>query len=323
MIDPDLEVAQYRQGGSGVTGYFSPTELDRQVDPAAWVKVEAVTRPGTALQMTGEQAYKMGVARYVVDKLHELKQVYQLEGELTTVKPNWAFQLIDALSSPQLAWMLVFIGGFCFVSELMSPGIGIPGFVACVCFLLFFWSQFLHGTAHWLEILLFVGGVCCLLLEILVLPGFGIFGLGGGVMIIASVVLATQTFVLPRNDYQLSQIPRSLFPLAALLGGVIAALVLMRHLLPRAPMVNQVMLPPPEGEQLEEISRREAMVAWEHLVGKHGRTTTRLVPAGKARFGDDLIDVISDGEVIERGVNVRVVQVRGNRVLVEPVGPSS
>jgi membrane-bound ClpP family serine protease len=64
------------------------------------------------------------------------------------------------------------------------------------------------------------------------------------------------------------------------------------------------------------------MVAREHLVGKHGKTTTPLVPAGKARFGDDLIDVISDAEVIDRGADIRVVEVLGNRVLVEPVEPS-
>jgi len=322
MIDPELEVTQYRQQGSGVVGHFSAAELDDQIDPSAWAKVEPVTQPDTALQVTGEQAYEMGLARYVVANMQDLKQIYQLEGDLATVKPNWALQLIDALAAPQLAWMLVFIGGFCFMSELMSPGIGIPGFVASVCFLLFFWSQFLHGTAGWLEVLLFVGGVCCILLEILVLPGFGIFGLGGGFMVVASLVLATQTFVLPRNDYQLSQIPQSLLPLAATLAGVVAALLLMRHILPRTPMVNQVMLEPPDEAELEEIARREAMVTWGHLVAKHGKTTTPLVPAGKARFGDDLIDVISDGEVIDRGVDIRVVDVQGNRVLVERVEPS-
>jgi membrane-bound ClpP family serine protease len=141
-------------------------------------------------------------------------------------------------------------------------------------------------------------------------------------MVVASLVLATQTFVLPRNDYQLSQIPQSLLPLAATLAGVVAALLLMRHILPRTPMVNQVMLEPPDEEELEEIAQREAMVTWGHLVAKHGKTTTPLVPAGKARFGDDLIDVISDGEVIDRGVDIRVVDVQGNRVLVERVEPS-
>jgi membrane-bound ClpP family serine protease len=48
-------------------------------------------------------------------------------------------------------------------------------------------------------------------------------------------------------------------------------------------------------------------------------TTTRLTPGGKARFGDDLVDVISDSELIEPSTPVSVVQVIGNRVLVRTV----
>jgi membrane-bound ClpP family serine protease len=208
------------------------------------------------------------------------------------------------------------------MSELMSPGIGIPGFIACICFLFFFWSQFLNGTAGWLEILLFVAGISFVALEIFVLPGFGIFGLGGGAMVIAGVVLATQTFVVPRNAYQFSQVPQSLLPLAAMVAGGVAALVLVRHFLPRTPVVNQMFLQPPEGTQREELSRRESLVEFEYLVGKCGKTTTQLMPAGKARFGDELIDVISQGDVIESGTDIRVLEVLGNRVIVEPVEPS-
>jgi membrane-bound ClpP family serine protease len=322
MVDPDLEVARYKQKDTGVTGFFCDAELAAQIDPGSWQRVETVTRPGAPLQLTGQQAHEMGLARYMVADLEELKQVYRLEDELTTVKPNWALQLIDALAQPHLAWMLVFVGGFCLMSELMAPGIGIPGFVAGLCFLFFFWSQFLHGTAHWLEILLFVGGLACIAMEILILPGFGIFGLGGAAMVIASVVLATQTFVVPQNDYQMAQIPQSLMPLAGMFVGGAAALAFMRHFLPKTPMVSQVMLTPPEGEELEELSRREALVSLEYLKGKHGKTTTPLMPAGKARFGDELIDVISQGEMIEPGTDVRVVEVYGNRVVVETVEPT-
>jgi membrane-bound serine protease (ClpP class) len=322
MIDSDLEVSLYKQQGSGVSGYFCDVELAEQVDPGSWTRVETVTRPGAALKLTGDQTHEMGLARFVVSDLEEVKQVYRLEGELTTVKPNWAMQLIDALAQREIAWMLLFVGGFAFMSEMSAPGIGIPGFVAAVCFVFFFWSQFLHGTAHWFEILLFVGGMIFIAMEVLVLPGFGIFGLGGGVMVIASIVLATQTFIVPRNDYQFSQMPQSFLPLVAMCIGGAAALVLMRHFLPRAPVVSQVMLPPPDEDEMEEISRREALVSWEHLVGKQGKTTTLLMPAGKARFGDDMIDVISQGEVIERDTNIRVLEVHGNRVIVEPVEPT-
>ena len=62
----------------------------------------------------------------------------------------------------------------------------------------------------------------------------------------------------------------------------------MRHYLPKAPVFNQVMLTPPEGEELAELSRRESLVELEYLTGKHGKTTTPLMPAGKASTRDVL-----------------------------------
>src|SRR4030042_5238779 len=108
-------------------------------------------------------------------------------------------------------------------AELHAPGIRIGGFVAALCFLLFFWSRCLGGTAGWLEITLFLAGISFLLLEIFVLPGFGIFGLGGGCLVLISLILASQTFVLPYNQLQVDQLESSLLTIAAAGGGVVAA----------------------------------------------------------------------------------------------------
>ena len=54
-------------------------------------------------------------------------------------------------------------------------------------------------------------------------------------------------------------------------------------------------------------------------VGKRGTVVTRLTPAGKAQFGDQLVDVITDGELVPAGAEVRVVEVSGNHVLVQPL----
>ena len=55
------------------------------------------------------------------------------------------------------------------------------------------------------------------------------------------------------------------------------------------------------------------------LVGKEGRTLSTLRPAGVAEIGDDRVDVVTDSEYIDAGVAVRVIEVEGNRVVVEPV----
>jgi membrane-bound ClpP family serine protease len=76
------------------------------------------------------------------------------------------------------------------------------------------------------------------------------------------------------------------------------------------------MLEPPSDAELEDLAHRESLVDFEHLLGHRGNAATQLTPSGKARFGNELVDVIADGEVIDRGTQVVVVAVQGNRVLV-------
>ena len=169
---------------------------DEQSEPDKWERGELVTTPGIPLKLTGTQAEEYHLANHVVDNFAQFKQYYGLENDPTLVEPGWADFLIEALASPGVAVLLLVIGWRGLYIELHAPGIGIGGFVAAVCFLLFFWSRYLGGTAGWLEVLLFVAGVCCLLLEVFVIPGFGIFGLGGGALVLASLILASQTFLL-------------------------------------------------------------------------------------------------------------------------------
>ena len=68
---------------------------------------------------------------------------------------------------------------------------GMCGILATLCFALFFWSRALGGTAGWLEVILFVIGLGCIAMEIFVIPGFGVFGISGGILVIASLVLLT------------------------------------------------------------------------------------------------------------------------------------
>lgn len=331
MFDPQLQVHAYRRAGTDDAIYLSPEEFAERFDraaaevaaPAEWTQGPAVTQPGRVLELDGRTANQLGLARYLAEDLGQLRQLYQLEQTPELIGPNWAFELIDALASPQLASLLLFIGAFALIAELSSPGIGIGGFVSALCFLLYFWSNFLHGTAELLEVLLFLAGITFLAVELFVLPGFGIFGLGGGALIVVSLILASQTFVLPTNEYQMHQLPRSLLTVAAALAGVVTSLYVLRRYLHSAPVVGNVMLMPPDEDEAEIRAQRESIVDYGHLLGREGTTRTQLTPSGKAMFGDELVDVITDGIVIPKGSQVRVVEVTGNRVLVEPLDGSA
>ncbi len=310
MVDPKLDVFAYqRLEDVKYVEYFSEEEAAEQAEPDAWQKGEPITAPGAPLSVTGTVATEIWLADHEAEDFTGFKRHYGLENDPALLEPSWADFLIDALASPAVAMFLLVIGFAALYVELQAPGIGIGGFCAAVCFIIFFWSRFLGGTADWLEVLLFLAGVCFLLVEIFVLPGFGIFGLGGGLMVLASIVLASQTFILPNSTEQLEQLKGSLFVLTGAGIGSIVLIMLIQRWLPTLS---------PAGEAREAI-RHEALVDYDDLLGSHGMTTTQLTPSGKARFDDRMVDVITECEVVERGCAVEVVEVRGNRVFVRPV----
>ncbi len=322
MIDPRLVVYRYRHQRSGEVQYFCQEEVDEQDAPDDWQQGEQVTTDAQVLEVDGRRAAELGLAYSVVENLEDLKGHYGLEGDPRLVEPGWADFLIQALASPGVAALLLVLAGVALYAELQMPGIGIGGFVGSVALMLFFWSKYLDGTANWLEITLFLGGVCFVLLEVFVIPGFGVFGLGGGLMIIVSLVLASQTFVLPRSAADLLELRSSVFMVGGAGVGIIGAVMMMRRYLPNAPLFNRLMLNPLDEEELARQTERETIADFQHLLGSRGKATTQLTPGGKARFGEDLIDVIADGEVIDTDRAIEVVEVHGNRVIVREV-PSS
>lgn len=319
MIDPDIELFAYNNIKTGSVRYFCDEEAKAQKDAGDWRRGARVKAAGEPLWLPANRAKELGFASRVVNTFDDLKQLYGINSNIRVAEPNWALELIEALSSPGLAVLLLVIGFVGVYVELHAPGTGVGAFVAAVAFLLFFWSQFLAGNAEWLEVLLFLGGVFCVLLEVLVLPGFGIFGLGGGAMILVSIVLATQTFVLPRTESQMIELRHSLTIVTAATLIVIASSIALRRYLPSAPIFNKLLLDPTPEEDLVDLDYRESLADFSHLVGEQGVATTNLMPSGKAEFNGQLVDVISEGLPIDRGSAIVVVKARGNRVLVRAV----
>jgi membrane-bound ClpP family serine protease len=272
--------------------------------------------------ISGREAESMFVARYLVDDPSQLKALYQLQGEPLTLTPTWTERLVQGLARfvtrPWVTAWLLFGAMFFLMTEMSTPGIGLPGLLGTICLLLFFWGQSFNGNVHWLEVLLFVAGMAFVLLELFVLPGTGILGLGGVGMIFVAIVLAMQTFIIPRTREDFSRLPISLSMVFAAVAGVFVALILFRKYLSQMPIFKRLMLDTPQSdESLRDIDERESLVNWNHLLGQHGQTVTPLVPAGKAKFGTEVVDVISDGTLVETHCPVVVTEVSGNRVVVQ------
>ncbi|MDR0611833.1 MAG: hypothetical protein LBG58_17130 [Planctomycetaceae bacterium] len=310
FVDPDIEVFKATRSGR-LTDYFCDEELKQLPDAELWKKGEIVKEKGKLLQIVGGKGQQYFIDRTAND-LTEFKFLYGIEDDLLLVEPTWADHLVQTLSSPGMSLLILMIVFLALTIETQTPGIGIGAFIAVVGIVLFFWLHFLGGTAGWLEVSLFLAGVVCILLEIFVLPGVGIFGVGGAIAVIASLVLASQTFIIPQNSYQFAQLQNSLLILAISGTGV---LVLGNILIRTLHKANK-----PKDTAL--IQETEKLAHYDPLLGQTGITITPLVPAGKALIGGEPVNIVSDGELIEKGTTVKVIEVVGYKVVVRKVETS-
>ena len=176
------------------------------------------------------------------------------------------------------------------------------------------------GTAGWLEVVLFVLGLGCLGLEIFVIPGFGVFGVSGILLVLCSLVMAghswTYDFVtnIEELTWQTGQIMLA-FAIVFAIGLAIT------KFLPSLPGFDSMVLGPP-GLAIDEPRLRggnsSGTVGSGQLVtvGEKGIALTILRPAGKARIENRLFDVVSEGPFISADANLEVVSVSGNRIVV-------
>ena len=320
MIDAETVVARYSSAESGQTRLLCETEHAELVDKQQWrMQGPLDTKTGISAVM----ATQNDIAAQKFDSFDEVKAYYQLAEEPTvltkTETDRWVETLAGFLTSPGVPFFLLMMGFFCISTEMSSPGLGAPGFAGVLCFAAFFWSQFFNGNAEWFEILLFVVGVVFVIMEVFVIPGFGIFGIGGVAMIGISIVLAAQSFVIPQNFRQLEQLPYSLFPLLGAGFGLVGAAVILPRILPNTPFLRNIILSPPQREdlRLDGEGDPESVADYSHLSGSTGVTVTKLMPSGRAKFGDRVYDVITNGLVVDKGEKVKVIEAIANRIVVE------
>ena len=328
LLDRDLRiVAVESTREESARKFLSESELKAdQQGPRRWRTV-AVIKPandkeqGKYLTLTADKARDLGIAREVVANFEE---VCELEGvspaDVPPEESDWLDGLVDFLKDPWTSVVLVMLGITCLILELKMPGVGLPGVISAVCFLLFFWSHSqISGQVVWLAFLLFLLGLLLVGLEVFVLPGFGVAGISGILLVLGSLGLVAYGH-WPRSNEEWLGFGQAIGPFGiSILGAIVCAFVLARYL-PNIPYVNRLMLRPQDeasenGEEVPDPIRPELAA----LLGAIGVTATPLRPAGKVQFGDDFVDVVAEGSYVMPGSRVQVVEIEGNRIVVKEV----
>ncbi len=206
--------------------------------------------------------------------------------------------------------MMLGLGGLWL--EFKTPGFGIFGIAGICCLILFFFGHHIAGLAGMEDLLLFAAGVTLLAIEIFITPGFGLMGISGLVLIFISFISAMSER-LPGSwrpiafDMETFSVPMLKVMLAFI--GSFALVAAAGKFLPKTRMFQSITLDTVLQEEDENTD----------LLGLDGITHSDLRPSGTAYFGDRKIDVVTLGDYIPHDRSVRIVEVHGNRIVVEEI----
>jgi hypothetical protein len=327
MLDRNLRIYRVESiKGDSATKLLSEDELKAdQQGEQRWrslktIKPRTPADEGKYLAVDADLARELDVARETAAGFEEVCEQELLNpAEVHTAAYDWLDHLADFLRDPWTSVVLVMLGITCLILELKMPGVVLPGVVSAVCFVLFFWSHSqLNGQITWLAMLLFILGLLLIGLEVFVLPGFGVAGISGIILVVGSLALVAYGH-WPRSSDQWAEFGTHLGPFGlSILGALITAFVLARYL-PSIPYVNRLILHPAGEEEGVESAPDPAHAELAALLGAIGVAATPLRPAGKAQFGDAFVDVVAEGCYVVPGTRVQVIEIEGNRVVVKEV----
>lgn len=308
-----------------------PAVAEAMVDPE--VEIPDLVASGELLTLSVPQAEEWGYADAVVEDLDgSLAEAGLSSARLTPTEPSPAESLVRWLTNPVVASLLMTVGIWLVIGDVLAGGFGIPALAGLGLVGLFFWGHQLAGLAGWEDVALIVLGLVLILLEVTVIPGTGIAGilglaafLGGGFMAMLSRDLVTN-----------EQIQRAVGSMAGALVMITAGTVALFMYLARGGGPRGLVLrdavgqtpaeSPPRGwtrwvGKTEEAGpeAEPATASNSSLEGVTGVAVTDLRPGGIAQLEGMRVDVVTEGDHIPSGTPVEVIADHGYRRIVRAV----
>ncbi|MDD4014836.1 MAG: NfeD family protein [Petrimonas sp.] len=269
---------------------------------------EKIVIPGFAdstqiLTLTASQAVELRYCDGIAENINQIAVQYlgYRDYDLETYNPTLYDRIKGLLMNGVLQAILIMliIGGIYF--ELQTPGIGFPTAVAVTAALLYFTPLYLTGYAQNWEVLLFVLGLILIVFEIFVIPGFGVAGISGIILVFTALILALVGNIhFDFSGLSLRQLFRAIMVVFAGIGMGLALIIYMSSRIGKPGIFSRVAL----------VSDQEGYVSVPMepltLVGQTGIASTVLRPSGKIRIGDQHYDAVSMKGFIEKGDEVVV-----------------
>jgi membrane-bound serine protease (ClpP class) len=287
---------------------LDPHIAEAMVDES--IGVPGVVEPGKLVTLSTSEALRVGYAKAQVETEDELLAKVGLSGaRIQAVDINWAEMVVRFLTSPIVSPLLLSLGILALLAEVKAGAHGLGLLIGLASLGLFFGSSLILGLAGMEEVILLGLGFVAVAVEVFLLPGFGVAGILGALLIGAAVVLAMLGNFPTGGD-----VMQALAVLgASVFISLAVAFAWFRHL--------------PNSRRFRGLIHQEASLSAEgyvsalprgDLIGKQGVALTDLRPAGVATLDGERIDVVTEGDYINSGARVEVVRAEGYRHVVRP-----
>lgn len=295
-------------------------------DRGKFTLIEQAVRSDRLTTLKTDQLIRYGLATEVVRNDAELKQYFGAT-ELRRVNRTWSETLVRIMRSFPVMGLLVVVFLVGLFIEMSAPGLGFAGGVAVLALIGLVAPAFLIDAAEWWHIAAIITGLALVAAEIFVIPGFGIAGIAGLVLLFGGLlgIMVGTGGLFPDTPQQKQDM---LYGLATIVLAITTAGVagyFVSRKFGTLPMLNKLVLT--NEAPVDSVSLLGAMGPATNdpalHVGDIGVAETPLRPSGRARFGDDLVDVVCDIGMVERGATVRIIEVGEFRTVVEGVKAST
>ena len=295
-----------------------PKIAEAMVDPRIFIPDLSDT--GQVLTFTAEEALKYNFNDGIANNIAEVLELAGIENyELTEYKPEPIDRFINILLSPiiQSLLIMVIIGGLYF--ELQTPGIGFPLGAAALAAIFYFAPLYLEGMADNWELLVFVLGIVLLAVEIFAIPGFGVAGATGLLLVIGGLTMAmVDNVIFDTGDISLvlNTILRAfVLVILSFFVALIASLYIGKKLFTSTLFPNLALR---DTQKLEDgflgVEGKN-----KELVGKTGIAHTVLRPSGMVEIDGEIYDAMANYGLIEKGTRVKVISYETGQLHVEKI----
>jgi membrane-bound serine protease (ClpP class) len=318
MVTMQIEVYRVRNVATGEGEFFESDQLPKDPNKYDLSNKELVVRDDQLLTLIASDALEYGIARAVVkDRVGALDFLAKRDGvtfagEPMVLETLWSEEMVRWLNSPGVMAVLVMLAMLGVYIEFNTPGVGLPGLVAVICFVIIIGSKYLVDLANWVEVAIFIIGLLLLLIEIFVLPGFGVAGFLG-----ITCILFGLFGMLVKNAPDELPWPQDAVAWNDFTWGLLA------KYLPKMQFLSGLILVPTAAKLGTEVEVSMTTLPESKTIGVNigelGKVVSRLRPTGKAKFGDAIVDVVAEGEFLEKGTAVEIIEIHGNRVVVKAV----